>query len=100
MPWTTQKVCGWRKRAGTWGYVFIGVKSDGWAYGFSDSLFIDKFKTEWEVKHKKGKTSSQRVSYLSQSEISKTKETSGVWWPGSLPSRVAGNLFFSIWLSL
>ena len=44
------------------------------------------------IKVQEGKNKS-KGHYLSHLEISKTKETSGVGWPGCLSSHVAGNEF-------
>ena len=44
MPRTTPKGNEWRKRAGAWGYIFIGVKNRGLSVSQIYSLLMN-FKT-------------------------------------------------------
>lgn len=53
----------------------------GRGQGFTGSLVIGELETEeWKLKHRKGKTNGQTVTYLSPQEICKRKETSE--WDG------------------
>ena len=65
------------EREWTWDYAFIGVQDGVPRVSQVHSLLMN-LKQGWELKLRKGKTSSQMTTYLSWSEISKTKETSGV----------------------